>query len=338
MLVLGERRKRSGTMESGTMQGDKNPVVEDAAWLAAVESGRARPNTMAAMAQRNPAGRSPGKASRAGLFSICGNRDCDSGWLHLWRSRSAPIFEDQWSCSAGCTVTQIEVGVRRELAGKRIDPTPHRHRVPLGLVMLEQGWINSEQLRRALEAQRETGQGKLGQWLILQQNIPEYLVTRALGLQWNSPVLSLDRHDPQAMASILPRLFLDAFAVLPLRIAAGQILYLGFEDRLDPVVALAAERMTGLRVEAGLVRESSFQLAHRRMLEAAFPATELIEASSASSLARALGKAVERVKPMQSKLIRMHDCLWLRMWRRPPAEAIPEISAVEDVIASLAAH
>ena len=55
----------------------------------------------------------------------------------------------------------------------------------------------------------------------------------------------------------MPRLFVDAFGALPLRVAAGKILYLGFEDRLDPVLALAVERMTGLRVESGLVQESA---------------------------------------------------------------------------------
>jgi hypothetical protein len=328
MPVLGEHRKRSMKVQEGSSR-----VAKDAAWLPGGESGEERSTSAV---PKSAAMRAP--ASRTGLFSICGNPNCTSGWLHLWRSRSAPIFEDQWSCSAGCTVAQIEIAVRRELAGKRIDPTPHRHRVPLGLVMLEQGWVTSEQLRGALEAQRESGQGKLGQWLILKQGVPEHLVTRALGLQWNSPVLTLDRHDPEAMAPMLPRLFVDAFAVLPLRVAAGQILYLGFEDRLDPVVALAAERMTGLRVETGLVGESLFQQAHRRMLEATFPAAELIEASSLQSFAQALAKAVERTKPMQSKLVRMHDCLWLRMWTRDTTGAVPAVSGVEDVIGSLATH
>jgi hypothetical protein len=76
----------------------------------------------------------------------------------------------------------------------------------------------------------------------------------------------------------VPRLFVDAFGALPLRVAAGRLLYLGFEDRLDPVVALAVERMSGLRVESGLVQESLFGPAHARMLSAKFPAVELIEA------------------------------------------------------------
>jgi hypothetical protein len=161
-------------------------------------------------------------------------------------------------------------------------------------------------------------------------------VTRALSLQWNCPVLNLDRHEPEKMAVALPRLFVEAFAALPLRVAAGSILYCGFEDRLDPVLTLAAERMCGLRVESGVVRGSLFQEAHERLLNATFPPAELVSADSDAPLVRALTKAVERVRPVESKLIRVHDCLWLRMWSQPQSGALPEKSGVEDVIVSLA--
>ncbi len=85
---------------------------------------------------------------------------------------------------------------------------------------------------------------------------------------------------PRTLTVLLPRLFVDAFGALPLRVAAGKLLYLGFEDRLDPVMALAIQRMTGLRVESGLVQSSLFRSAHTRMLSAKFPPVELIEASS----------------------------------------------------------
>lgn len=284
--------------------------------------------------QQRPAARSG--ASRLGLFSTCANPGCSSGWLHLWRSRSVPIFEGGWSCSASCTAARIEAATRREMEGKRLDPGRHRHRVPLGLVMLEQGWISSEQLRQALDAQRAAGQGRLGNWLMRQQGISEQWITRALSLQWNCPVLSIDQHDPEAMAALLPRLFVEAFGVLPLRVAAGSILYVGFEDRLDPVVTLAMERMLGLRVESGLIQSTQFRAAHERMLNISYPRTELIEAASESPLVRVLTKAVERAKPVESRLVRIHDCVWLRMWTRPQAGAVAEAGGVEDVIGSLA--
>jgi hypothetical protein len=273
--------------------------------------------------------------ARAGLLETCANPGCRSGWLHLWRSRSAPVFEGGWNCSAECTRARVEEAVRRELGGRGTAQENHHHRIPLGLVMLEQGWITSGQLRQALDAQKVAGGGRLGNWLVRHQGVSEQLVTRALGLQWSCPVLPVEYHDAEALTALLPRLFIDAFGALPLRVAAGKLVYLGFEDRLDPVLALAVERMTGLRVESGLVRGTHFRLAHTRALNASFPPTELIEAGSEPAVVHVLAKAVERARPVESRLVRVHDCLWLRMWLRPQRGPLPEPDAVRDLICSV---
>jgi hypothetical protein len=228
--------------------------------------------------------------------------------------------------------------VGRELDGRGTAPENHRHRIPLGLVMLEQGWITSGQLRQALDAQRVAGTGRLGYWLVRQQGVSEQLVTRALSLQWSCPVLPLEFHDAEALTPLLPRLFVEAFGALPLRVAAGKLLYLGFEDRLDPVVALAVERMSGLRVESGLVQGSLFRPVHGRMLSAKFPSVELIEAVSEPVLVQALAKSIERARPAESRLVRVHDCLWLRMWRRAQGGPMPERDSVRDLICTIGAH
>jgi hypothetical protein len=204
--------------------------------------------------------------------------------------------------------------------------------------MLEQGWITSAQLRQALGAQRTAGAGRLGHWLVRQQGVSEQLVTRALGLQWSCPVMPMEFHDADALTVLVPRLFVDAFGALPLRLAADKLLYLGFEDRLDPVLALAIERMTGLRVECGLVQGSLFRLAHRRRLGSRFPKAELIEAASEAAMINALSRSIERAKPVESKLVRAHDLLWLRMWLRRQKGVLPEMASVEDLICSIGPH
>jgi len=269
------------------------------------------------------------------FFSSCASSKCRSGWLHLWRSRSVPVFEGGWTCSAQCTEDRVTTALRRELEGRREEPSAHRHRIPLGLVMLEQGWINSEQLRQALDAQKAAGQGKLGAWLVRQHGVQEQLVTRALSLQWGCPVLSADSHDAPALACIMPRLFVDAFGALPLRVAAGRLLYLGFEEQLDPILALALERMSGLRVETGLVRGSLFRDALDRMLTSKYPGIEMIESVSEQPLVRLLARTLERAKPVEARLVRVHDCLWMRLWLRPQNGYLPEIEGVRDVVCSL---
>jgi hypothetical protein len=278
------------------------------------------------------------KRPQLSLFATCANPGCGSGWLHLLRSRSAPVFEGGWNCSAACTKARIEAAVRREQDGRGAAGESHRHRIPLGLVMLEQGWVTSSQLRQALDAQRVAGAGRLGHWLVRQQGVSEHLVTRALGLQWSCPVLPMEFNDAEALTTLLPRLFVDAFGALPLRVAAGRLLYLGFEDRVDAVLALAIERMTGLRVESGLVQGSLFHPAHTRMLDARFPPVELIEAASEQALVRSLSKAIERARPVESRLVRVHDCLWLRMSLRPQSGSLPDAASVQDLIGSIGAH
>ena len=269
------------------------------------------------------------------IFAGCANPSCRTGWLRIWRSRSAPVFEDGWTCSLECTVARMRSAVSREMEGQRNGREVHRHRIPLGLLMMEQGWISHEQLRRALEAQRTAGTGRLGQWLVRQGATSEQMVARALGLQWSCPVLSLEHHENVTLAPAIPRLFLDAFGALPLRVAAGKLLYLGFEENLDPVLALAVERMTGLRVEYGIVPESMFRPAHARMLEVSFPSVELVEAVSQSAASYALAKSVERRSPVTARLVRVHDCLWMRLWTRPQQGALPDASAVHDVVCSI---
>jgi hypothetical protein len=271
-------------------------------------------------------------STRPGLFETCANPNCDSGWLKVWRSRRTPVFEGGWCCSAQCTRAAVELALRREMDGRGTPQESHRHRIPLGLSILEQGWITAAQLREALDAQKAAGGGRLGQWLVCNRAVTEEQVTRALGLQWSCPVLGVEYHDAIGMTALLPRVFVDAFGALPLRVAAGKILYMGYENRPDPVLALGVERMTGLRVENGLVAGSLFRAAHTRLLGSAFPKVELFEAASESALAHSMVRAIERVQPVESRLVRIHDCLWLRLWMRQQRGPLAEPDAVEDVV------
>jgi hypothetical protein len=284
-----------------------------------------------------PGGRGTESGKYEAVFPTCSNPQCRSGWLHLWRNRQKPVFEEGWTCSAECLKERVALAVTREMAGYESASIQHRHRVPLGLVMLAQGWINRHQLAKALESQRASESGRLGEWLIRDCGLTEHLVTKALSLQWNCPVYTLDRHQPDAVASLVPRLLVDACGILPLRVAAGKIFYVGFEDRLDACATLAMERMTGLHVEAGLVSASLFRSAQERLLDAVFPACRLIEASSAEVAIAALTTSIEKTKPTDARLVRIRECLWLRMWHEGRAHSPVRRDEVEDVLCTVAA-
>lgn len=278
------------------------------------------------------------RAARASsLFPSCANPLCLTSWLHLWRNRQVPVFEGGWSCSEECTRERIAVSVRHEMDGQQPEPVEHHHRVPLGLLMLSEGWISQAQLKAALRAQKAAGHGRLGSWLIRDARIEERLVTRALSLQWNCPVFSMQGPPDQGLGSIAPRLLVEAFGILPIRVAGGKVLYVGFEDRIDRCVMFAIERITGLRVEAGLVDTSEFVRAHSTLLAgSSFAKATLIEAVDANAMIQALTQLVERAKPADARLVRVHDCYWMRMWHGVRSAEVPfRRVGIEDVICSI---
>jgi len=274
---------------------------------------------------------------RPSLIGQCANPDCRSGWMHLFRKRSTPVFEGGWTCSPECTEARLQWALRRELDGRVPALETHRHRIPLGLLMLEQGWITRRQLRDALESQRAAGSGRLGDWLVQQRAADEATITRALALQWSCPVLEFGIHGPTVPTSVMPRLFLDAFGALPMRIAAGRLLYLGFEQCLDPVLAFATGRMTGLRVESGVVCSSLFRPALGRLIGEKFPAVQLAEAVSERAAAHLLARSIERIQPVSSRVVVVHDFIWLRMWLSRETDLAPRIASVCDVVCSIGA-
>jgi len=273
---------------------------------------------------------------RGRWLETCMNPACHTGWMQMWRNRTVPVFESGWACSEGCMSARVRQAVLRESKGRMEGRPPYQHRLPLGLLMLEQGWITAEQLRGALESQRKHGAGRLGSWLVKQHGVSEELVTRALALQWSCPVLtaqSLRQASPPAL--FVPRLFVDAFGVVPLRLAAGKVLYLGFEDRLDPVLARSIERMTSVRTECGVVTDSEFGRFHERALRAQYPSVELVETVNEEALTRVLTRAIEKAKPVESRLVRVHEFLWLRMIHQAKEGAALEAGDIEDVICTI---
>jgi len=276
------------------------------------------------------------------FFQICANASCKSGWMKLWRSRQTPVLEGKWACSSTCMQEMVKAAVLREMAETSQGPAVHLHRVPIGLLLLSQGHITQDQLKRALTAQKESGSGRLGEWLIEQKAVDEDRVTRALSAQWNCPVLPADSHDPAAMAAMLPRLLVDSFGMLPLRLAGRRLLYVAFEDRIDRCMTLAIERMSGLAVEAGLLRGSEFRRLRQEALRAPFPKIRLLEVANVRGLVLTLAGMIEERKPTQARIVRVHDYFWLRLWHTSPIgddrKPIPGTDDVEDMVCSLAHH
>jgi hypothetical protein len=258
----------------------------------------------------------PPSLEQAKQRRLCSNIECSSGWTRPWRNRRRPIFEKQWGCSGRCVLAIVQGAVRRELGdgGTTESPAPHRHRVPLGLMMLAQGWITHAQLQRALTAQRESGTGRIGDWLMSECGLEAAQIVRGLSMQWGCPVLSIEDFSPEAMALVMPKLFVEKFGVLPLRVAGSRILYLGFADRLDASAAFATEQMTELKVESGVVEGAPFEAARDRLLACDGVEMKLEAPVDKDAMAAKVTAILEQNQPIASRLVRLHQYYWLRVW------------------------
>jgi hypothetical protein len=247
---------------------------------------------------------------------LCGSVECMSGWTTPWRNRRRPIFEAQWGCSGRCVLAMVRAAVRREAGngGEFETATPHRHRVPMGLLMLAQGWITHAQLRKALEMQRESGTGRIGDWLVSQCHVDTEHITRALSMQWGCPVLKTEGFSPEEMALVMPKLFVERFGMLPIRVAGSRILYLGFADRLNASIALALEQMTGLKVESGGVDGTQLEMARKRLLACDAVEVKLETAGDKDGMAARITAILEQKQPIASRLVRFQEHYWLRLW------------------------
>ena len=117
----------------------------------------------------------------------------------------------------------------------------------------------------------------------------------------------------------MPRLFIEAFGLLPLRVAGSRILYLGFEDRLEASVALAIEQMAELQTQSGLVNEKQFSAARSRLLECEGVAATSETATDTDAVAARVTAILEHKQPAASRLVRVHGYFWLRTWLEPVA-------------------
>jgi hypothetical protein len=116
------------------------------------------------------------------------------------------------------------------------------------------------------------------------------------------------------MALIVPRTFVEQFGLLPLRVAGSRILYLGFEHSLDATAALGLERMSGFKVESGIMRTQEYGSARLALLES--DALELCEepCGGTDAMAARVTAILEQKQPVASKLVRVHHYYWLRLW------------------------
>jgi hypothetical protein len=124
--------------------------------------------------------------------------------------------------------------------------------------MLSRGLVDNDQLKRALKAQKDSGSGRVGEWLRHMGVVSEEQVTQILGLQWSIPVfpLNLSRRFLEC-AHLVPFPLLEVAEMVPVHhIPTSQHLYVAFVNRINYSALYALEKMLECHTEPCLALQS----------------------------------------------------------------------------------
>jgi hypothetical protein len=235
-------------------------------------------------------------------------------WQRWWARREGIWLHDQWFCSLDCF--QLGLYRRLELAAATPPPTTlQRNRIPLGLVLLSQGEISSSQLRQALELQKKTKSGKIGEWLMRMGAVSEAQVTAALATQQSSPVFA-DR-EPQLLPSKLrwPTPLTHQYRAVPVfHNAAANTLYVGFLEQVDHSFLYSLEHVLGCRTRPCIVPLSTYR--RRMQLNALCERGESIEIKqrqNSTEMSNAVCDFAEQLRAEHCRIASCGDRLWIRL-------------------------
>src|SRR5947209_5754098 len=128
----------------------------------------------------------------------------------------------------------------------------------LGEILVRENLLTPQQLREALEFQREHG-GRLGFNLVKMGLVSDDMITAVLSRQYGVPSVNLELLDiDDSVIRLIPREVADKYSVLPLS-RVGATLTLAMVDPTNVFAMDDIKFMTGLNIEPVVVSEASVQ-------------------------------------------------------------------------------
>ncbi len=128
----------------------------------------------------------------------------------------------------------------------------------LGEILVRENLLTPQQLREALDFQREHG-GRLGYNLVKLGLVSDDMITAVLSRQYGVPSVNLDLFDiDESVIRLIPRDVADKYSVLPLS-RVGATLTLAMVDPTNVFAMDDIKFMTGLNIEPVVVSEASVQ-------------------------------------------------------------------------------
>jgi hypothetical protein len=259
-------------------------------------------------------------AMTGGRFSQhCESPACPSR-KHPWRAWLTPLrglcLDGHWYCSPECFLRALTSAIE-QLLPVTAQPHPAAHRVPLGLLMLSRGHVDNEQLKKALKAQKDSGSGRVGEWLRHIGAATEEQVTQALGSQWSIPVFPLNQtRQYLECAHLIPLPLLEAAEMVPVHhIAISHHLYMAFVDRVNHTALYSVEKMLECRTEPCLASQSQVRHALEELRRVSRPGEIAIDnVSEPREVANTILSCTARLGADHVRISGFSGFIWARLY------------------------
>jgi hypothetical protein len=241
----------------------------------------------------------------------------------LWRAWLEPLrgysLDGHWYCSPECFEQALAFALGQLFPGAAQPPVV-THRVPLGLLMLSRGLVDNEQLKRALRAQKDSGSGRVGEWLRHIGAVSEEQVTQILGLQCSVPVFPLSQSRRfLECAHLVPYPLLEAAEMVPVHHLPGsQHLYVAFIDHINYSALYSVEKMLECHTEPCLAIQSHLVQALKELRGRSRPVEIVVEnISDPADIASAIFSHAEKRGSSAVRISGFGGFAWARILSTP---------------------
>ncbi len=248
----------------------------------------------------------------------CANLTCRRSrvWQTIWGRREGVSVSEDWFCSADCFEEAVEVKFAQLLSTRvRLEET-RRARMPLGLLLVSRGAITEEQLRTAVDRQRELGVN-IGQAIQLLGFATQEQVTSAVAAQWGCPVFTIKSKSLPTNVRI-PRTLLELYGILPVHFAeAGRKLMMGCVRGVHHQVLHMIEQMTECSTTPCFIAARQFEMHLPSFLRSCDNQEVTFERTSSSlEMARIARNYLLQLGADQVRFGICRDYLWTRFSSR----------------------
>jgi len=187
----------------------------------------------------------------------------------------------------------------------------------LGEILVRAKLIDREQLRTALERQRQQGGGRLGEHLVSLGYLTEDVVTQQLARQFGIPIVDpSDSEINRDVLALVPPSLIRKHLILPLSVN-GSTLTVSMADPTNFLALNEVKFLTGFDVRATVAPPKKLQRAIDRLLDKKDPYSEVLSKLSSNDF----------------EIMREHELVDLQELERAANEDAPVITFVNAIFA-----